>query len=98
MEYMIFNTQSLAQDACDEIAQIGQLPIVGLRASDGQPQPDKQKTTAWDIPRQRLDGKWVVARLPLTFRQQYAENEAEFDASYPHVIEEYSSDWFQGEL
>jgi lipocalin len=94
MEYMIFDTQSLAQGACDAIAQIGQFPLIGVRASDGTPQPEKQKTTAWDIPRQRLDGKWIVARLPLSFREQYAEHEAEFDANFPHVIEEYSNEWF----
>ena len=94
MEYMIFNTQSLAQGACDAIASIGQFPLIGVRASDGTPQPEKQKTTAWDIPRERLDGKWIVARLPILFREQHAEHEAEFDNDYSHVIENYSNDWF----
>ena len=94
MEYMIFNTEVLAQGACDAIVQIGQFPIIGLRASDGVPMPNNQKTEIWDSPKQRLDGKWIVARLPLSFRVSYAENESVFDANFPHVIEEYSNDWF----
>lgn len=45
--------------------------------------------------RQRLDGKWILCRLPSMYRTQYAGYEATFDASYPHVIEEYRADWFQ---
>jgi len=98
MEYMIFNTQTLAENAELAIEQIGQLPIIGNRASDGVPQPDKQQTEKWDTPRQRLDGKYILARLPLSFRVAYAEHETQFDIDYPHVIEEYSVDWFsQGE-
>ena len=91
---MIFETLEIAENAELAIEQIGQFPIIGLRASDGEPQPEKQKTEKWDTPRQRKDGKWILTRLPLAFRTQYAEHEAEFDSNYPHVIEEYNPDWF----
>ena len=94
MEYMIFDTEQIALNAESAIETIGQLPIVGIRISDGEPQPTKQKTEKWGIPRQRLDNKWVLARLPLYFRVACAEHEALFDANYPHIIEEFSDDWF----
>ena len=94
MEYMIFNDLTSSQNAELAIETIGGLPIIGNRASDGVPQPDKQKTEKWDTPRQRKDGKYILARLPISFRTAYAEHEAQFDNDYPHVIEEYSSDWF----
>jgi len=94
MEYMIFNTLEIAENAELAIEQIGQLPIIGKRASDGEPQPTKQKTEKWDTPRQRKDGKWILARLPIACRTANAEQKAEFDSNYPHVIEEYNPDWF----
>ena len=98
MEYMIFDTKTIAENAELAIETIGQFPIIGNRASDGEPQPTKQKTEKWDTPRQRKDGKWILTRLSLAFRTTYAEQEAEFDSDYPHVIEEYSNDWFDEEL
>lgn len=34
--------------------------VIGQRLSDGAPMPDAARTQTWDVPRQRLDGKWVV--------------------------------------
>ncbi|MDP4005069.1 hypothetical protein [Methylobacterium sp. NEAU K] len=34
--------------------------ITGKRASDGVLLPNAAKTLTWDMPRQRLDGNWVV--------------------------------------
>ncbi len=76
--YYVFATQPEAQACVDRInvrartvyaAQGYQLDeagaIIGQRASDGAPMPDAAKTLTWDIPRQRRDGKWVVAHCDL---------------------------------
>lgn len=98
MEYMIFATEEIANNAELAIRQIGGFPVVGINAKTNLPEPDKQKTVKWATPQQRKDGKWVIPRLPLKFRNQYKEEEEYFDANFPHIIEESNGDWFEQEL
>lgn len=61
--------------------------------SSGQTRADAQKTSAWDTPRQRLDGKWIVAH-PET-HPSYPDYQAGIDAMVAaFTVEEYSSEWF----
>lgn len=73
IRFFVFNDQTSAQVATDAIAARGRElfaqfgygvdaggNIIGKRASDGVLQPDAQHTTTWDVPRQRLDGKWIL--------------------------------------
>ena len=95
MEYYVFDTEQLALDAEAAINTIGGAPITGNRSSDGLPQPDKQKTERWAIPKERLDGKWVFPRVIESIRETYSEEVTSgFDSNFPHTIEIYNSDWF----
>ena len=72
--YYVFATQAEAQACVDRInmrargvyaAQGYQIDtasgdIVGQNAATGAPMPDAARTTTWDVPRLRIDGKWVV--------------------------------------
>lgn len=95
MEYMIFEDLTTAENAELAIEQIGKLPLAGLRASDGVPQPQKAKTEIWDTPRQRKDGKYILARPTKKIRDGYPKEIVDgFVINFPHVIEEYNADWF----
>jgi hypothetical protein len=74
MRFLVANDQAAAQAINDAIevrgrelfSQFGygvdeQGDIIGKRVSDGVLQPSAQRTTAWDVPRQRLDGKWIIS-------------------------------------
>jgi hypothetical protein len=71
--FFVFNTEAAALAAGATIwARVKQFyttlgyvvdvdgTIVGKRLSDGVDQPSAARTTAWAVPRQRLDGKWVL--------------------------------------
>ena len=73
--FYVFPTQAEAQACVDRIDARARVvyrmqgytidaatgDIVGKRASDGVAMPDAARTETWDVPRQRLDGKWIVA-------------------------------------
>lgn len=70
-EHLVFDTQEAAQGVSDAIYVFGASYAVGQgysvdgsgivgRNPDGTSKPSAERTTAWDIPRQRLDGKWIV--------------------------------------
>jgi hypothetical protein len=76
MRFYVSDTQAAAQGVVDQInvrarqvyAAQGYTiepdgSVVGKRVSDGMSMPDSAHTETWDIPRQRLDGKWVVAHV-----------------------------------
>lgn len=95
MEYYVFDSEQVALAAEEAISVLGGAPITGNRSSDGSPQPDKQKTERWAIPRERLDGKWVFPRVPEIVRNTYSESTLDsFNTNFPHVIEIHNSDWF----
>lgn len=59
----VFTTRKDAEQMQNAIAQRMGYPRIGVRASDGTPQPDNQQTTHWDMPRQRQDtGEWYIIR------------------------------------
>ncbi len=72
MRFYVFDDQAAAQAAVDQInARARQLfqqqgytladdgSIIGKRVSDGTSMPNSARTQTWDVPRQRVDGKWV---------------------------------------
>lgn len=72
--YYVFGSQAEAQACVDRIDARARVvyrlqgyqvddatgDIISQRVSDGVSMPDAARTKTWDIPRQRLDGKWVV--------------------------------------
>lgn len=98
MEYYVFDTEATATAAELYIRQVGQMPITGINAHTGQLMPNAAKTVRWAIPEQRLDGKWVFARVPANVRANIplAVQQA-FDANYPNTIEVFSPSWFPGD-
>lgn len=108
-EYLIFNTQAQALAAAAAIYQIGAAYAASLGRTvdegivstreDGADDPAAAKSTAWDIPKQRLtDGKWIV------LHPQYHPNASDPDAAAmigPAVIgltvETWVEDWFEVE-
>jgi len=68
--FLVFDTETEAQTANQTVFDTA-LPIYRLQGYDADAQgligkkngvvnPSGGRTTAWDIPRQRLDGKWIV--------------------------------------
>ncbi len=70
MDYLVYDNVVAAQADAKLIFQRGaaiatqrgfEVDASGITGKrDGQDAADAEKTTAWDVPRQRLDGKWVV--------------------------------------
>lgn len=72
--YYVFATQAQAEACVDRINARARTiyaaqgyavdavtgAVTGKRASDGALMPNAVKTSTWDVPRQRWDGKWVV--------------------------------------
>lgn len=69
----VFQDRASAQDCVDRInmrarivyaAQGYQLDgdgaVIGKNSATGASAPEAARTTTWDVPRQRLDGEWVV--------------------------------------
>jgi len=99
MEYYVFNTEQEAIEAEAYISAVGNYPRTGNNAKTGTPEPDKQKAERWAIPKQRQDGKWIFQRIPEAIRAQYPQAVKDaFNATYPHVVEELTAEWFSGEL
>ena len=91
--HYVFNTKQEAIDAELQIRQLGNFPLQGINAATGQPQQEGL-TTAWAVPQERLDGKWVFPRVPENLRNQHPEAVKQFIASNTFTVEEYSPDWF----
>ena len=72
-------------------------PIVGSRLSDGVPQPDKQQTISYSVPRKRLtDNKWVFPQTSGLFSSAMSVGQiSTFNSNYPHTVENHSSVWFE---
>lgn len=100
MEYYVFNDEATAIAAELYIREHGQLPRVGVNALTGLPEPDKQKTEAWAIPVQRLDGKWCFPRLAPYYIENCTEEEiVTFFNTFNPVIEIFNTNWFpEGEI
>ena len=59
MKYRVFDTEDEALAAEAQIAAAIGCIKVGVNAKTGQPEPDKQVTERWAIPKQIQDGRWV---------------------------------------
>ena len=92
-QYLVFNTEQEAIDAELHIRQLGQFPIVGVNALTLQPSQEGL-TTAWAIPQQRLDGKWVFPVVPDPPLSAYADEESLFRTTHTFTIEDYQESWF----
>jgi hypothetical protein len=93
--YYVFETEGLAIAAEAMICQVAQVPIVGVNAKTGLPEPNKAKTERWAVPQERLDGKWVFPIIPDAIASQYpAEVASAFNTNFPNTREEYDQAWF----
>jgi hypothetical protein len=59
MKYLIFATESEALAADATISAAMGLPRIGTNCGTGEPDPGAP-TLRWAIPRQILDGRWVI--------------------------------------
>jgi hypothetical protein len=59
MKYLIFATESEALTADAQISASMGLPRIGTIIGTGEPDPSAP-TLRWAIPRQILDGRWVI--------------------------------------
>jgi len=95
MLYYVFENEQTALAAEATICIIAGAPLIGYNALTGEPEPAKQKTERWAIPKQRLDGKWVFEKVPSEKLEEYSQEIIDsFNSNYPNTLEEYSSDWF----
>lgn len=92
-EFYVFNSEQTAINAAAHIDSIAGVPWVNY--NQGEPDPTKTKTETWDIPWAReTDGKWVMERLPIMYREQQPQEAIDyFNAAFPHTIETISDDW-----
>jgi hypothetical protein len=91
--HYVFGTEQEAINAELQIRQLGNFPLQGINAATGQPEP-KGLTTAWAMPQERLDGKWVFPRVPKNLCNQYPGAIEQFIANHTFTVEDYSPDWF----
>jgi hypothetical protein len=96
MEYYVFNTEQEAIAAEAWISQQCNMPITGVDAKDGTPQPEKQKTERWAIPQQRLDDKWVFPKVSDDIAIKFGMEAIQFfQTNFNYALETYSEDWFE---
>lgn len=91
--HYVFSTEQEAINAELQIRQLGNFPLVGTNAATGQLEQEGL-TTAWAVPQERLDGKWVFPRVPENLRNQHPEAIKQFIANHTFTVEDYSPDWF----
>ena len=92
-EFYVFNNKGLANGADNYISVAGGCPRTGTK--NGKPVPDHfGKTIRWGIPQQRIDGKWILPRLPEELRNQQPDEVVnDFNANFPHTIEIFDYSW-----
>lgn len=95
-EHYIFDTEAEAEAALTDINTDERFPIIGRNAATGQLEPNKQLTTCWEKKsKQRLDGKWVFNRLPMSeIVKIKPEKVMKFKENHKYVLEEYNKNWF----
>jgi hypothetical protein len=91
--YYVFDTEQEAINAELHIQQLGNFPLQGINAATGQPEQEGL-TTAWAVPQERLDGKWVLHRVPENLCNQHPGAIEQFIANHTFTVEDYSPDWF----
>ena len=97
LECYVFDTLEVAEDALDYINTTGNLPMTGKNALTGELEPNKAKMETWAEIKQRItDNKYWFPRVSEVFRSQYTQEVIDtFATNYPHVVENYSSDWVE---
>jgi len=96
IEYYVFETELVANNALSYINGIAEYPWTGINAKTGVIAENKAETLTWDTPALRLDGKWVFQRLPESIREQYPQSMHDlFNTNYPNTIETKQLDWFE---
>lgn len=101
VEFYVFYGLTKEQVVAAEqaIVDAGNLPRVGVNAASGESDTDRQRTTRWAIPRQRVtDGTWVFERLPQAEIDQVdPATVAAWVEAFPHVVEPHDPTWFGSE-
>jgi len=106
MNYFVFNSESEAIQAVEIIdskvrervesispESIDEEGLIPRNAATGELVYDVSRTTTWDVPWQRADGKWMVAFIDDNYDPTLAGiNFTEGFSSY--TVEEESSNWF----
>lgn len=108
VNYLVFETKDHADSAEQTIFSFGASAAAdaGFEVTEegisnyrrGVPQADK--TTKWDTPRQRADGKWVIAHPELNCLAKREPSMLEAllaQITVPYEKEEYQNDWFPPE-
>jgi len=86
MKYYKFSTEEIAEGAKQAICDIGGCPQI-----HGDPNGEHGTTECWDNVVSFVGGGYGFQRLPEYFREQYSDQEAYFDATFPHEIVEITS-------
>ena len=98
MLYYVFNNEETAINAEKYISTIGGVPLTGINALTGKPEPHAVKTLRWAIPKERLDGKWVFPYVGDDRVAMYPPDIANsFETNFPNTKEEYDEAWFPDE-
>jgi hypothetical protein len=78
-EFYVFNTEAEANDCINAINGTSWFPIVS--SCCGELAPGKQQTTKWcEVPREMLNGKYAVQRIPTSRLDFVGVPQAERDA------------------
>lgn len=111
--FLVFASQAEAQAAVDAIDESGRAiyaargyaiseggSIVCRRLSDGASVPESQGIDTWDVPRQRLDGKWIISHPENHNSGSILINgvpasDVVMTGVTPDSIEEFSLAWFE---
>lgn len=97
MKYYVFNNEEIAKGAENYICSCVEktFPIVGINAKTKKLENNKQKTVKWDKPKQRIDGKWIIAQVQVSDLLKCPQEKIdEFLNTFKAIIEEYSNEWF----
>lgn len=96
-EYYVFETENSASSALNYINASSRFPIKGRNARTGELADGPGRTVKYcDEVRQRLDGKWVIPRIPADQRAILSAEESNaFINGFDFTIETYQNDWFE---
>lgn len=79
-EYYVFEDETTALAAESYICSVAKWP--------------NPNTLYWDVPWQRVDGKWVFQRIHKYLRDNVPqENKDYFNSNFPHTVENFEKSW-----
>jgi hypothetical protein len=85
MKYLVFASETDAQEALIQVNSNMGLPKPGVNAKTGLVEPGAGVTVSWALIQERLDACWCFKKPD----DEYMEGVGGFE------IETYSDDWFQ---